>query len=91
MTSVSVVKELTKLLVSIVWIVLNFLTKSSYSAFLRTSFFTTSLRILKSTGVVSNLPISNSSISDFKLAKLASLVNFYVSTPVEYFKPCLAA
>ena len=35
--------------------------------------FTTSLSLLKSTGVVCNLPICNLSTSDFKLAKLTFL------------------
>ena len=42
-----------------------FLANSSYTVFLPTLFFTKSLSLLKSAGVVSNLPISNLSISDF--------------------------
>ena len=55
----------------------------SYSAFLTTSFFTTSLSLLKSVGTVSNksayylvyLSMSNLSISAFKLAKSSFLAN----------------
>ena len=46
-----------------------FLNNSLYSMFLTTCFFTTSLSVFKSTGVVSNLPISNSSTLLFKLRK----------------------
>ena len=42
---------------------------SSYTVFLTTSFPTTLLSLLKSAEVVSNLPITNLSISGFKLAK----------------------
>ena len=48
---------------------LTFLTNRSYSVFLTTSSFTTSLSLLKSTGVFSNLPISNLSTLLFKLSK----------------------
>ena len=51
---------------------LTFLTNSSYSIFL-TTFFTTSLSLLTSAGVVSNLPISNLSILLFKLLKLLGI------------------
>ena len=44
-------------------------TSLSYTVFLTTSFFTTSLNLLKSTGAGANLSISNSSTSVFKLAK----------------------
>ena len=39
-------------------------------SFLTTSFFTTSLNLIKSTGVVSNFPISNLSTLLFKLFRL---------------------
>ena len=48
---------------------LTFLTNSIYSVFLTTSFFTTSLSLLKSTEVFSNLPISNLSTLHFKQLK----------------------
>ena len=44
-------------------------TNLSYTAFLTTSFFTTSLSLFKSTGTDSNLSISSLSTSVFKLAK----------------------
>ena len=47
-----------------------------YTSFLTTSFFTTLLSLLKSTGVVSNFPISNLSTLLFKLSKpLGTLLN----------------
>ena len=48
---------------------LTFLTNSSYSVFLKRSFFTTSLSLLKSTEAVPNLPICNLSTLLFKLLK----------------------
>ena len=50
-------------------VALTFLTNSSYTVFLTTSLFTTSLSLLKSTGVVSHLPISNLCTLLFKLLK----------------------
>ena len=47
---------------------LTCLTNSSYSVYL-TTFFTASLSLLKTTGAVSNLPISNLSTLLFKLLK----------------------
>ena len=38
---------------------INFVNKSSYPVFLAKSFFTTSLSLIKSTGVAPNFPISN--------------------------------
>lgn len=46
-----------------------------------TVFLTILLNLLKSTGVVFNLPISNLLTSDFKLAKLALSAKSDVSTP----------
>ena len=60
---------LTKLLVSVLLILLTFLTNSLYSVFLTTSFFTTLLSLLKSTEAVFNLPVSNLSTLFFKLVK----------------------
>ena len=76
----------TKLLVSVVRIALTSLINSSYKVFLTTPFFTTSFCLLKSTGVVSILPLSNLSISDFNLDKSTFLASFYVSTPAAFFK-----
>ena len=50
-------------------ILFNLATNLSYTFFLTTWFFTTSLRLLKSTGTGTNLSISNLSTSVFKLAK----------------------
>ena len=49
-------------------------------------FFTTLLSLLKSTRVASNLPITNSSISDFMQPKSEFLANSDVSTTVLLFK-----
>ena len=74
---------LTKSLVSVVLISLTFSTYLSYSVILTTSVFTTLLSWLKSTGIVSNFPISNPSNLRFKLVTpLGKLSN--ESTP--YFK-----
>ena len=55
---VSLSDFLTKLLLSVVLILLTFLTNSLYAVFLTTSFFTTSLSLLKSTGTGTNLSTS---------------------------------
>lgn len=65
---------------SIVGIALTFLTDSSYTVFLTFSGFTVPLRWLKSTGLVSNLLISNLPISVFMLAKSIFLASFDVLT-----------
>ena len=57
---------LTKLLVLVVLILLTFLTNSSNSVFLITSLTNTLFSLLKSTGVVSNFPISK--LSTFQIA-----------------------
>ena len=59
------------------------------SVSLTTSFFNTLHSLLKSTGVVSSLPISNLSISDFKLAKSNFFAKFHVSTPIALFECCI--
>ena len=66
---------------------INFLINSSNIDFLTTSFFATSLSLLKPTRVVSNLQISNQLISDFKQAKSGFLAKFDVSTHVGFFRP----
>ena len=65
-----------------------------YKSFLTTSFFTTSLISLKSTGTAFNLSTSNSDNSsipnlltpDFRVAKSSFLANRNASTPVAFFK-----
>ena len=58
-----------------------FLTNSSYSFFLTTSFFTTLRSLIKSTGVASNFPISNLSTLVFKLLKLiGTFFNLLISS-----------
>ena len=71
---------LTKSLVSVVLILLTFLTNPFYSVFLTTSFFITLFSLLKSTGVISNFVISNSSTLFFKLLKLlGTFLNLSIS------------
>ena len=55
-------------------------TNLSNAVFLATSFFTTSLSLLKSTGTGTNLSISNLSTSVFKLAKFDFSAKLEVST-----------
>ena len=70
----------TNSLVPLVLILLTFLTNSSYLVLLTTSFFPTLLSLLKSTGVVSNLPISYLSTLLFKLLKpLGTYLNLSIS------------
>ena len=59
-------------------------TNLSYTVFLTTSFFTTSLSLLKSTGTGTNLLISNLSTSVFKLANLFLMQNLKYQH-VKYF------
>ena len=67
---------------------LTSLTNSSNSAFLTALFYTLSLSLLKSTGVVSNLSIPNLSILPFKLFKPADpYSNLSISnSSTSYFK-----
>ena len=58
------------------------LTNSLYSIFLTTSFYTTSLSLLKSTWVVFNLTISKLSTSDFESAISSFSAIWDVLTPV---------
>ena len=58
----------------------TFSTNLSYTAFLTTSLLTTSLNLLKSTGTVTNLSISNTSTSVFKLTKFVFNAKPEVST-----------
>ena len=64
---------------SLVSILFTLATNLSYTVLLTTSFFTTLLSLLKSTGTVANLPISNLSNSVFKLAKFVFNAKFEVS------------
>ena len=54
------------------------MTNWTYIVFLTTSVFTTLLNLLKSTGTVANLSISNLSTSVFKLAKFVFNAKFEV-------------
>ena len=66
-------------------------TDLSYTAFLTTSFFTTSLSSLKSTGTCTNFSISNVSTSVFKRAKFDFSAKLEVSIPVASFKSAFVA
>ena len=68
-----------------------FFTLELYTSFLTTSFFITSLNLLKSTGTSNNLSASNLSTLDFKLAKSIFLAKDYVSIPVAFFKSVFVA
>ena len=57
----------------------------SYTVFLTTPFFTTSLSLLKSRGAGTNLPISNSFTSAFELAKSDFAASLDVSIPVAFY------
>ena len=65
-------------------ILFTFATNLSDTVFLATSFFTTSLILLKSTGADINLSISNLSTSAFKLNKSDFAANFDISTLVDF-------
>ena len=65
---------------SLVSILFTFATNLSYTVFLMTSFFTTSLSLLKSTGTGANLSMSNLSTSVYKLAKFVFSAKLEVST-----------
>ena len=67
----------TKPLVSILS---TFATNLLYAVVLTTSFFTASLNLLKSTGIGTNLSMSNLSTSVFKLDKLVFGAKLKVST-----------
>ena len=60
-------------------------TNFSYSVFLTTSLFTTSLSLLKSTGTGAHLSVSSSSNSVFKLAKFDFDAKLLTSTCVTFF------
>ena len=60
-------------------------TDLSYTAFLTTSFFTTSLSLLKSIGTGTNSSISNLSNLAFKLTESDFATSLDVSIPVAFF------
>ena len=64
---------------SLVSIFSTFATNLSCTVFLTTSFFTTSLNLLKSTGTGANLSMSNLLTSVFRLAKLVLSAKLEVS------------
>ena len=70
---------------SLVSILFTLHTNLLCSVFLTTSFFTTSHNLLKSTGISTNLSISNLSALVFKPAKLVFNAKFELST-CEIFK-----
>ena len=61
-------------------------TNSPYLIFLTFLFFATTLKLLKSVGVASDLSMYSFSISDFQLVKSIYLANFDVSTLFAYSK-----
>ena len=63
----------------------------SYKVFLTTSFFTTTLNLLKSTGTGTNLSISNLFTSVFKLPKFYFSAKLEVSIPVASFTSAFVA
>ena len=65
---------------SLVSILSTFATNLLCTGFLTKSFFTTSLNLLKSTGIGTNLSMSNLSTSVFKLVKLVFNAKLEVST-----------
>ena len=65
---------------SLVSILSTFPTNLLYTVFLTTSSFTTSFNLLKSTGIGTDLSISNLSTSVIRLAKLVFSAKLEVST-----------
>ena len=78
----------TKSLKSIIFI---FAANLSYTAFLATLFLTTSLNLLKSTGTVASLSMSNLPTSVFRLAEFVFSAKFEVSTCVTFFRSVFVA
>ena len=72
-------------------ILITFAASFSYTAFLTTAFFTTSLNLLKSTGNGTNLSMSNLSTSVFRLAKFVFSAKRKVSTCVTFFRSVFVA
>ena len=75
---------------ALVSILFTFAANLSYTVFL-TTFFTTSLSLLKSTGTGANLSMSNLSTSVFKLAKFVFNAKLEVSTSVMFYRPVFVA
>ena len=71
---------------SLVSMLFTLATSWSKTAFLATSFFTTSLNLLRSTGTGVNLSMSNLLISVFKLAKFVFSAKLEVSACVTFFR-----
>ena len=69
----------------------TFAANLSYRAFLTTSFLTTSLNLLKSTGTGANLSMYSLSISVFRPAKFVFSTNLEVSTCVIFFRSVYVA
>ena len=67
------------------------MTNLSYTVFLTTSFFTTSLNLLKSTGTGTNLSIPNLSTSVFKPPKFDFNAKLEVSTSEIFFTSAFVA
>ena len=66
-------------------------TNLSYTVFLTTSFFTTLLNLLKSTGTSTDLPMCNLLDLVLKLAKFIFRAKLEVSTCSTYFKSVFVA
>ena len=58
----------------------TFLNSLSYSVFLTASFVTTPFSLIKSTGAVSNLPLSNLSTLPFKLFKPLGTIQLFINS-----------
>ena len=69
----------------------TFAAKLSYTVFLKTSFFTTSLSLLKSTGTGANLSMPNLSTSVLRLAKFAFSAKPEVSACGTFLRSVFAA
>ena len=71
---------------ALVSILFTFAINLSYTAFITTSFLTTSLNLLKSKGIGAKLSMSNLSTSAFKLATFVFSAKVEVPTCVTVFK-----
>ena len=68
---------------------IKFFNRFTVFTLLTTSFFTTSISVIKTTDVISNLSTSNLSFSNFKLAKSAFLENFDLLILFAFFSQVL--
>ena len=75
----------------VVSILFTFSTNLLYTVFLTTSFYTTSLRLLKSTGTGANLSMSSLATSVFQLAKFDFNVKLVTSTCDTFLRSAFAA